>query len=56
MSKYRKVFESAYKVLREKETPADKLVAVRDTIEPLIKMLEEAENPETLAEQLLALV
>jgi ParB/RepB/Spo0J family partition protein len=56
VSKYRKLFDGAYKTLRERETPAAKLKALKEKVEPIIRMLEEAENPEALAKKLLKLV
>lgn len=56
VSKYRKLFDGAYLQLRNKETPANKLIELKDRIEPIIRMLEEAESPEALAEKLLEMV
>lgn len=56
VSKYRKLFNGAYKTLRDKETPAEKLIEVKDKIEPIIRMLEESESPEALAEKLLEII
>ena len=56
VSKYRKLFDSAYANLREKETPSDKLLELKSKVEPIIKMLEEAESPEALADLLLELI
>jgi predicted metal-dependent peptidase len=56
VSKYRKLFDGAYTQLRNKETPAEKLTELKNKIEPIIRMLEEAESPEALAEKLLDMV
>lgn len=56
VSKYRKLFDGAYANLRKKETPAETLTALKEKVEPIIRMLEEAENPEALAKKLLEMV
>jgi len=56
VSKYRKLFDGAYTQLREKETPAEQLIALKDKVEPIIRMLEEAESSDALAVKLLELV
>lgn len=56
VSKYRKLFDGAYTQLREKETPAETLVALKEKVEPIIRMLEEAEDSESLAIKLLEMV
>jgi ParB/RepB/Spo0J family partition protein len=56
ISKYRKLFNGAYAQLRNKETSAAKLKALKEKVEPIIKMLEESEDTETLAKKLLEIV
>ena len=51
-----KNFDGAYTQLREKETPAEQLIALKDKVEPIIRMLEEAESSDALAVKLLELV
>jgi ParB/RepB/Spo0J family partition protein len=56
VSKYRKLFNGAYAQLRNKETSADKLKALKEKVEPIIKMLEESEDADALAKKLLEIV
>ena len=56
VSKYRKLFDGAYANLRNKSVPSDKLINLKDRVEPIIKMLEESESSDELAKKLMNII